>query len=310
MPAKIINNDFRAQVGLLLTILPIVMEEKVFALKGGTAINLFIRNMPRLSIDIDLAYIRIEERSKSLADIEMSLIQIKNRLQQLDPSLNIQEKRLKGSNRLSKLFVRKDEFEIKIEPNEILRGTVYPCKNHDLSEAAEKAFDLSILDILLLSFADLYGGKICAALDRQHPRDLFDVKLLLENEGITDDVRKAFVIYLASGPRPMYELLNPNLIDISEIFFKEFEGMTNISVSLDELLETRKQLIKIIQEKLTEKERLFLLSIKRGEPDWGLMDLPLIQKLPAIQWKLQNVRKMDYAKRKLMEDALKKELQL
>lgn len=136
------------------------------------------------------------------------------------------------------------------------------------------------------------------------------MKLLLENEGITDDIRKAFVIYLASGPRPMYELLDPNLMSIDEIFFKEFDGMTTVPVTLDELLKIREQLVKTIQKELTNDERSFLLSLKHGEPDWDLIDLPHVQQLPAIQWKLQNIQKMDNAKRKLMIEALKKTLQI
>jgi len=310
MSVKISKNNYRTQAELLLSILPVVMEEKIFALKGGTAINLFVRNMPRLSIDIDLTHIPIEERLKSLSSIETALIQIKNRLQRLNPLLNVQEKRLKVSNRLAKLFIKRDNAEIKIEPNEVLRGTVYPCENYNLSKIAEELFKISILDIPTLSFADLYAGKICAALDRQHPRDFFDIKLLFENEGITDNIRKAFVVYLASGSRPMYELLNPNLIDISNTFFKEFEGMTNVPVTLDELLETRKLLIKTIQKTLTENERLFLLSIKQGEPAWDLIDLPHIQQLPAIQWKLQNIQKMDKNKHAQIIKQLKNVLSL
>ncbi len=66
------------------------------------------------------------------------------------------------------------------------------------------------MEIPVLSFADLYGGKICAALDRQHPRDLFDIKLLSEARGLNEEVSQAFVIYLASHNRPMSELLSPN----------------------------------------------------------------------------------------------------
>ena len=305
-----IQNKYYAQAELLLSVLPVVFEEKIFAMKGGTAINLFIRNIPRLSIDIDLTYVPIESRDQSLSAIESSLLQIKARLEQLSPALVIQEKRLKESKRLSKLFIRKDNVEIKIEPNEILRGTVYSCENRDLSKEAEAMFGVSVLDIPILSFADVYAGKICAALDRQHPRDLFDIKLLLENEGISDDMRKAFILYLASGPRPMHELLNPNLINIEERFFKEFEGMTNVPVTLDELLVTRKQLIKIIQHDLTDNERRFLLSIKLGEPDWDLIDIAHAQQLPAIQWKLRNIQMMDDSKKKLAVEKLRRVLNL
>jgi len=308
MSVRVIKSNFYAQAELLLSVLPIVMEEKVFALKGGTAINLFVRNMPRLSVDIDLTYVPIEERSKSLLAMEMALMRIKNRLQKLDSSCHIQEKRLQINNRLVKLFVRKNNAGIKIEPNEVLRGIVYPCKSYKLSEAAEKVFGISIADVSVLSFADLYGGKICAALDRQHPRDLFDVKLLLENEGINNHIRLAFVVYLASSSGAMHELLDPKLINIDGVFFNEFQGMTNVPVTLDEILHTRQQLLKTIHSELTEKERLFLLSFKQGDPNWHLIELPHVQQLPAIQWKLQNIQKMGHYKRKLMMEKLKKVL--
>ncbi len=118
-----------------------------------------------------------------------------------------------------------------------------------------------------VSHADLYGGKICAALDRQHPRDLFDIKLLLENEGITAEVRKAFVVYLASHNRPIHEVLKPNFLDIQAIYKSDFEGMTEDNVSLIDLINTRKQLVEILNSQLTDNDRQFLLSLKMGEPE-------------------------------------------
>lgn len=82
------------------------------------------------------------------------------------------------------------------------------------------------LNVRVLSLEDTYGGKICAALDRQHPRDLFDIKLLLENEGLTEKIKKAFIVYLISHDRPIVEVLNPGLQDIKQIFENEFAGMT------------------------------------------------------------------------------------
>ncbi len=57
-----------------------------------------------------------------------------------------------------------------------------------------------------------------AALDRQHPRDLFDVSALLANEGLTDALRTAFVVYLISHNRPAVELLAPGRLDIEAEF--------------------------------------------------------------------------------------------
>lgn len=284
------------QVKLLLTVLPFVAEEKCFALKGGTAINLFVRNMPRLSVDIDLTYLPIENRSSTLENIECALLRIKNNLQNEIDGIEVEEKRIKAEKCLSKLFVIYRGIQIVIEPNLVLRGSVFPCVKRNLVKNAEDFFGLTVIDMPNLSIEDLYAGKICAALDRQHPRDLFDVHLLLENEGVTDSLRTAFVIYLASGPRPMHELLNPNLLEIKQLFEQDFVGMTQIDVSYDSLITTRKNLIQILQKTLTENERLFLLSVKEGNPNWYLINRIDLENLPAVQWKTTNIKRMDSSK--------------
>ena len=163
-----------------------------------------------------------------------------------------------------------------------------------------------------LSVADLYGGKICAALARQHPRDLFDVKLLFENEGITDSIRQAFVIYLASSPRPIHELLNPNpnIQDVRKSFEDEFIGMTQSPVIYTELVETRYQLINHLLQSLTGDERKFLLSMKMGEPDWTAIPIVGINVLPALEWKVINIKKMDKVKHAAAVKNLKKVLEI
>ena len=117
----------------------------------------------------------------------------------------------------------------------------------------EEVFALDEIRRILSSY-DLYAGKICAALDRQHPRDLFDVHLLLENEGIKTELRKAFIVYLISHPRLMVEILNPQKIDISGIFEKEFKGMIAQSITLEELETTRDKLVTILREELTPNQ--------------------------------------------------------
>jgi hypothetical protein len=149
-----------------------------------------------------------------------------------------------------------------------------------------------------LSVADLYGGKLCAALDRQHPRDLFDVKLLLAHEGITEEIRKAFLVYLISHSRPINELLNPRWQDLEASFEREFRGMTTDDVSLKELGEVREVMLVALRGGLTENERAFLLSLKSGEPQWELLGIAKVEQLPGVQWKLANIRKMPAAKRK------------
>lgn len=61
-----VDESYRKQVSLLIKIVPLVAKEAVFALKGGTAINLFLRNMPRLSVDIDLTYLPVKDRAPPL----------------------------------------------------------------------------------------------------------------------------------------------------------------------------------------------------------------------------------------------------
>jgi hypothetical protein len=217
------------------------------------------------------------------------------------------EKKKYGDNLVSKLFVTRKNAMVKIEPNLIIRGNTYEADERDISNKAEEIFE-KFVTVKAMSFAELYGSKICAALDRQHPRDLFDIKLLLENEGITEEIRKAFIVYLISSNRPMAELLSPNYLDIKPVFEKEFTGMTLEEVKLEDLIKTRVNLVKSINKLLTGKEREFILSFKKGEPKWELLGLENIKELPAIRWKLQNINKMTAVKHKKAFSKLKKVL--
>jgi predicted nucleotidyltransferase component of viral defense system len=120
------REQYVSQIQLLVRSLPHIGEEKAFALKGGTAINLFYRNLPRLSVDIDLTYLPVMARDESLKEIDETLERI-------------------GSN-----------------ISQQLRGAS--------------------------------AGKLHAAVDRQHPRDLFDVKLLYANAGFTDALFRTFLV--------------------------------------------------------------------------------------------------------------------
>jgi len=283
------------QVALLLQILPLIGEQDEFALKGGTAINLFVRDMPRLSVDIDLTYIPIRNREDSLKGITAGLQTIAERLSTFIPKQQI--KKIPGPEKgtVTTLVIDTPQALVTVEVNHVLRGTVFPCVTGVLCTAAQEQFNAEI-EIKMLSLADLFGGKICAALDRQHPRDLFDVKLLLENEGISTDTRQAFLIYLACHSRPMHELLNPTLLDVRTTFENEFQGMSRISVTYEELVQARSDLLEKVRSGLTENERRFLFSVKEGSPKWDLLPIPGIDKLPGVQWKLHNIQRMDKGK--------------
>ena len=179
---------------------------------------------------------------------------------------------------------------------------MFPTETRTLCQKAQDLFELSI-EARTLSFEDLFGGKACAALDRQHPRDLFDIDRLFKNEGFPEKVRKAFIVYLISHSRPMIEILNPNWGDLRPVFEKEFQGMVGESVTIEELRSAGEQLVSRLQREMTQEEREFIVSVKEGKPEWNLLGVPGIENLPGVRWKLQNISRMTPAKH---QEALQK----
>lgn len=287
------NNPYYRQVQFLIQLLPLVGEESCFALKGGTAINLFVRDFPRLSVDIDLVYLPTHDRAQALEAIKAALKRIAQRIQSVFPNAHITETFLDKSDAL-RLIVAHQGVQIKIELSPVLRGTVYEPVIRSVTASVEDQFGFA--EIAVVSLADLYAGKLCAALDRQHPRDLYDVKLLLENEGITEEIRKAFLVYLISHPRPISEILNPTLKELQPVYDGEFVAMTPQPVALESLIETRENMIQLLNNSMTEAEKLFLISFKNKEPNWSLLGLDGVNELPAVRWKLINLRNMSTEK--------------
>lgn len=284
-----LNKIYLKQAEFLLRVLPHINYEEAFALKGGTALNFFWRDFPRLSVDIDLCYTKIQDRESSLIEINDAFTKIEERLKRAFGGIKIQQKKIEG--KIIGLILDWKNALVKIEANTIIRGTIFPVVNKKLCPKAENTFELTT-SVNTVSFEDLYGGKICAALDRQHPRDLFDVKLLLENEGISPGIIKAFVFYLISHDRPMIEILNPGLQDISQTFINEFKGMTSNEIKLDELIDVRKKIIQIVKASLTEKQKKFILSFKNRAPEWELSGIDGIENYPSVRWKLINLERM------------------
>lgn len=299
------NPQFVKQVQLLLKCLPAICHQSDFALKGGTAINLFIRDLPRLSVDIDLTYVPLTDREESLNAIQAGLRNIAKLIKEAYPEFIIKEQLSRQNGYVLKLLIYHQSTAIKIEPNFVMRGTLYPLQKSSLTSKASDTFSAFIDEVPLLATSEVYAGKLCAALSRQHPRDLFDVKLLFDKGGITDDLRQAFVVYLASDSRPIHELLAPNRIDITALFKRDFARMTENEVTLADLINVREQLIQTINQVLTDKERGFLLSVKRGEPDFSLMPFEHLDQLPALKWKVINVKNMEKQKHQIMLNKLK-----
>ena len=296
------SSIYYKQVQLLMQVLPFVAKQSCFALKGGTAINLFVREFPRLSVDIDLVYLPMKGRDEALQEICEALNAISADLKTAFKDIELTEAYKSKRDALRLIVVRRG-VQIKVELSPVLRGTVYEPQLMEASEAVEEEF--GYVEVPVVALADLYAGKICAALDRQHPRDLFDVKWLLENEGLTDEIRKAFLVYLSSHNRPMAELLRPQYKDISAIYAGEFANMAERDVSLEELVAVRRRLVELIHQGLTDSEKGFLLSFKNREPDWTLLGLKGVSELPAIKWKQINLAKMPVDKHKLALEKLK-----
>jgi hypothetical protein len=280
---------YAAQVELLVRTIPIVADEPDFALKGGTAINLFYRDMPRLSVDIDLTYVPLDDRATALAKIDEAFDRI---VKQATRTLRgVDAQRIAGGgNGDTRLLLRAAGAEVKVEVSPVTRGTVAAPQVMRVTDAVEDQFGFA--EISVVAFEDLYAGKLVAALDRQHPRDLYDVELLFEHEGITDALFRTFLVYAACSPRPLHELIDPHLIAIDRHFAQEFDGMTVDHVSLETLLAARTRLVHDIRSRITGEAAEFLLSVHDGAPKFDLIALSAAAELPAIRWKLLNLKRL------------------
>jgi predicted nucleotidyltransferase component of viral defense system len=299
------SEGYVRQTELMLRCIPAVAEQSCFAVKGGSAINFFLNDMSRLSVDIDLTYRRLADRDTSLSEIESALNAIADLIKGSIDGVAVTPRVVQG--RVIRLVVASENTQIKIEPNLVLRGSVHEPVEMDLCPAARERFGMFV-SVPCLSAGDLYGGKLCAALDRQHPRDLFDVKLLLDGVGITDVIRRAFVVYLAGHNRPMHELLAPRIQSIGDSYHGEFQGMSQLEVGLEELQTIQQTLPDALVSSLDSAECQFLLSMKSGDPDWAVLGIEGLERMPALQWKLLNIRKMDARKRheqlRMLQDVL------
>jgi predicted nucleotidyltransferase component of viral defense system len=294
---------YRRQAALLIRVLPFIAQEKEFALKGGTAINLFIRDMPRLSVDIDLTYLPVQDRSTSLLSIELALRRIAASLKKAVGG-QINEGATEG--RVNKLFVHVDRVQVKIEVTPVLRGCAFETKTRRVSPLVEKTFGFA--EMQLVSSADLYAGKAVAGLDRQHPRDFFDWRDLVAAEGLNDELRRAFLVYMISHGRPMFEVLDPPRKDPTERFAREFEGMTATPVPIEELAEAREALISGMVGDMPDPHREFLLSFEREEPDWKIIGIARVADLPAVKWRQQKLGELPKEKRAALVSSLEEVL--
>lgn len=293
-------------VRLLLEAAPEVFRSGMFAMKGGTAINLFVQDLPRLSVDIDVVYVsHATPRAAALADIAAELTAIRDRLKQLGLSAEVTATAVGDE---TKIFVRRGRDQVKVEINLVFRGTVLPPESRPLVKAASDLFTVGF-SVPTLAVPELYGSKLVAALDRQHARDLFDVHGMFQTHGLRADTVECFVAYLAGHNRPVHEVLFSRDLDMGPAYENEFVGMERMPVSLADLQATRARLRHELLAVLTDAHKHFLLSLVMAEPDWALVSVPHLSELPAVQWKLQNLarlKKSNPAKFKAQTDELEK----
>lgn len=295
------------QTRIVAAILPSVAEEACFALKGGTAINFFVVDLLRISVDIDLTYLPAEPREMALAGIDAGLRRIARRLSsQYDVAFGCTS----AGGRADTLQIRGGEDEVKIEVNPVLRQTLLPVRTLAVLPRVEATLGYSRMQVL--SHEELYAGKLAAALDRQHPRDVFDAKVLLETQGLSDALIRAFIAYVAGHKGVMAHIVAPRFGDprkFRNLYNAQLLGMTQEQVTVEVLVETWERLVREIRARIGEKERRFLLSLKRGEPEWDLLELPRVAEWPAIRWKLHNLAKMTPESRQRAIEKLERALE-
>jgi predicted nucleotidyltransferase component of viral defense system len=276
-------------VRLLLDVAPEVFSSDHFALKGGTAINLFVQNMPRLSVDLDLVYRdHTTNRDTALSAIGAELQAARQRIAAF--GIKSEAVSTRDGDEV-KLLLRRGAIQVKIEVNFVFRGTLLPVQTLALAPTPREVF-LNNLSLPVLVESELYGSKLVAALDRQHPRDFFDVMGMFQRSGLTQEILQCFLGYLIGHNRPVHEVLFSRDLNFATAFENEFVGMTTDPVTLEALIDTRTRLRSEMLASLTEDHRTFLLGFVKMEPDWSAMPFSHLSEMPAIRWKLQNLARL------------------
>lgn len=276
------NNLYKEQVRLLLRILPVIHREEDFAVHGGTAINLFVKNLPRYSVDVDLTFIPLGLREESLAKIDKKLAAISQQLLRAVPEINIRTVP-------NKLLCTLGRSTVKIEVNAIKRGIIGPTIEMPLCDKAQTEFGM-YCKARIVPVEQLYGGKIAAALSRQHPRDLFDCNYM--DTDIMVGLKRGFIFALLGSDKPFIESLSPHSINQQEALENQFRGMTDIPFTYEDYENAREQLIAFVNVLLNEEDKVFLVSFEEGDPLWEKSVYRDFRDFPSVQWKLLNVTKL------------------
>ena len=289
------DRRYTDRVRLLVEILPVLAQEPRFALKGGTAINLFEHDLPRLSVDIDLAWLPVHDYAEDARLIAEALGRLADMLRARPLHLQVQTSAGEGGA-VTRLVASRGRARVQIETTPVMRGAVHPVRSMVVRPRVEEAFGFA--EVQVLNFADLYAGKLAAALSRQHPRDLFDVSLLFEDERADAGLWRTFLVYLTCSPKPAWEMLAPRVpADFADTFEAHFKGMTAEAIAVEALLESRERLFARVAQWLDEPSCAFLRSVENEQPDFGLIGLGHAAELPGVRRKLHNLAQRTAAKR-------------
>ncbi len=279
----IMNNIYAQKVDLLLRIIPIIFQEKSFAIHGGTAINLFEKEMLRYSVDIDITYVPLEDRKTSIQNINQKLKVIAERIER-----TLKGGRVSHREDICKLLCEYRGKQVKIEVNQTKRGIICgEVVSKPLCKKAQEEFQL-YCEANIVPYQQLYGGKVAAALSRQHPRVLFDIKYM---DATLSDIKEGIIFSLLGSDRPISESIAPNLVDQRQALKNQFAGMTELEFTYSDFEQTRDELIHEINQFFSIDDKSFLLSFESGNPDWTL-GYETFKDYPSVQWKLFNIEKL------------------
>lgn len=287
---------FLQRLQLLTDLLPVVAGEPRFALKGGTAINLFEHDLPRISVDIDLTWLPVGEFAADRRAITEALDGIAQALRASPLGLHVASSAPEGADGVTRMIASRRGARVQIETTPVMRGTVHPVRTMTVQPRVQAEFGFAQMQVL--DFADLYAGKLAATLSRQHPRDLFDVGQLMESGRLDAALWRTFLVYLVASPKPASEVLEPGFPrDLATSFHSQFDGMTANPITIEHLQQARANLLARIPGLMDDAACEFLVSVECEAPKFELIGLPQAAQLPGVRRKLQNLALRTQAKR-------------
>jgi len=273
------------------------------ALKGGTALNLFVFEAPRLSVDIDLNYTGAAERDVMLAERP----KIEQAIEAVCRRAGIQVKRVPGEHaggkyRLSYMSVSGRSGTLEVDVNFLLRVPLWPTVRADSRRIG--AFDAT--EIPMLDLHELAAGKLAALFGRSASRDLFDAHELLARTPFDPErLRLGFVAYGGMNRRDWRSVVldevrvDPREVDqqlVPLLRAGAAPARTEIAAWSERLVaECCERLSVVLPLRAEETEFLERLN-ERGEivPELLTSDADMQQRLrdhPALRWKALNVRR-------------------